>query len=211
MRPLPIRFSSVSLLLLGCFSASAIKAAPGDIYEVNADLVNLRAGPSNEASVRDRVSGGTQVIELERDGNWYGIRTLDSGLDGWIYGDLLNRVSSSGLSDNRPDAGFAEYSSDFDELVGQINDRLGFAIVESVASEENHLTIEPTDAWLRASSQDAHALATTAVYGMWKNYNNNAPVGVVFLDENDQTYVSIEDAGEDGPRLTVNDVAVGRE
>jgi hypothetical protein len=46
---------------------------------------------------------------------------------------------------------------------------------------------------------------------MWKNYNNNAPVGVVLLDENDQAYVSIEDAGENGPGLTVNDVAVGRE
>jgi hypothetical protein len=46
---------------------------------------------------------------------------------------------------------------------------------------------------------------------MWKNYKNNAPVGVVLLDENDQAYVSIEDAGEDGPDLTVSDVAVGHE
>jgi hypothetical protein len=161
--------------------------------------------------VRDRVSGGTQVIELERDGNWYGVRTLDSGQDGWIYGDLLNRISSSGLSDDKVDGGCADYSSDFDQLIGQINDRLGFAIVESIAAEGDHLTIEPTNAWLRASSQDAHALATTAIYGMWKNYKNNAPVGVVLLDENDQAYVSIEDAGEDGPDLTVSDVAVGHE
>lgn len=209
------RFSTITpltaLAMSGCLLTVSAYAAPGDIYEVNSDLVNLRAGPSNEASVRDRVEGGTQVIELERDGNWYGVRTLDSGLEGWIYGDLLNRISSSGLSDQRVDAGFAEYSRDFDQLIGQINDRLGLAMVNSLVADDSRLTVEPTSAWLRASSQDAHALATSAIYGMWKNYNNNAPVSVVMLDENDDAYVSIEDEGEDGPRLTVNDVAVGRE
>jgi hypothetical protein len=29
------------------------------------------------------------VIELTRDGNWVGVRVLQTGEEGWIYGGLL--------------------------------------------------------------------------------------------------------------------------
>jgi uncharacterized protein YgiM (DUF1202 family) len=186
-------------------------AASGDIYQVSSDLVNLRAGPSNEANVRDRVAGGTEVIELDRDGNWYGVRTLDTGAEGWIYGDLLTRVSTTSLETLGTEAGFGEYSGDFDRLFYQIGDRLGFSLVNKVEVDGDRLTIDPSSAWLRASSQDAHAMASAAIYQMWKNYRNNAPVSVVLLDENDQAYVVSDDDGEAGPMLTVNDIAIGRE
>ena len=40
-----------------------------------------------------------------------------------------------------------------------------------------------------------------AVYQMWKNHQNNAPVRVVLLDGR-EPYITIADEG-DGPRVTV--------
>ena len=73
------------------------------------------------------------------------------------------------------------------------------------------LTLTPTESWLRASSEDAQLMAATAIYGMWKNYRNQAPVEVVLLDADGEPYVAIRDQGEAGPQLTVVDQASGRE
>ena len=60
-------------------------------------MVNLRAGPSDESNIRGRVEQGDEVIELTSDGNWRGVRVLQTGEEGWIYGGLLERVAPSGL------------------------------------------------------------------------------------------------------------------
>ena len=109
-------------LLAACVAMPAI-AGSGDVYEVGADLVNLRAGPSDSASVRDRVDGGTQVIELRRDGGWVGVRALPTGQEGWIYGELLREVSRSQLDAGQGTAGLGAYSADLDALLFQISER----------------------------------------------------------------------------------------
>ena len=69
----------------------------------------------------------------------------------------------------------------------------------------------PTESWLRATSEDAQLMAATAIYGMWKNFRNQAPVEVVLLDADGDPYVAIRDEGEAGPELTVIDQASGSE
>jgi len=91
------RGSLLGAVLLGILSGGAL-AAPGVIHRVaGADVVNLRAGPSDASNIRGRVDHGDEVIELTRDGNWVGVRVLQTGEEGWIYGGLLERVARSGL------------------------------------------------------------------------------------------------------------------
>ena len=65
----------------------------------------------------------------------------------------------------------------------------------------------PTADWLRATSRDAHLMTALAVYQMWKNRQNNAPVRVVVLDGNDP-YITIADE-DDGPRVVVTGPSQG--
>jgi hypothetical protein len=205
------RHPSLPALLAATLIAAPALAGPGDLHEVGADLVNLRAAPSDAASVRDRVAGGTQVLELRRDGGWIGVRVLPSGQEGWIYGELLREVTRSQLDAAQGTAGLGAYSADLDSLLFQVSERLGAPMIAEVTENGDALTLKPTESWLRASSEETQLMAATAIYGMWKNYRNQSPVEVVLLDATGGQYVVIRDDGEAGPRLTVTDQASGRE
>ena len=182
-------------LMLAAVVPSA-HAATGDIHRVTADLANVRAGPSNDASVRGTVEGGTQVIELRRDRGWIGVRVMDTGQEGWIFGELLDRVAASGLGagDYGRDAGFRSLSQGFDHLVQSLNDNLGYSMVERVErAGEGALRVTPSPQWLRYAGREAHLLAATAIYEMWKNHENQRPVSVTLVGEDDTDYVTIAD------------------
>jgi uncharacterized protein YgiM (DUF1202 family) len=203
----------MKLLSLGVASALVISTAafagPGDLLRVNSDLVNLRAGPTDTATVRDRVKGGSEVIELRSDGGWLGVRVIESGQEGWIYGRLLDRVVTSELATKQPDSGFATLSQDFDRLMSQVNQSFGLPMIKNVSPSDRTLIVTPEPSWLRASSRDAQVLAGAAIYQMWKNHQNNAPVTVILLDADEADYVVIEDIDEAGPSITVKDFASG--
>jgi uncharacterized protein YgiM (DUF1202 family) len=178
-------------------STSAALAAPGDIHRVTAELVNLRAGPSDDANVRSQLPQSEQVIELRRDGNWVGVRSLRTGEEGWIFGRLLEPVALSTLSGGIPPvtAGFGELSQSFDRLVGWMDLRRGFSMVDSVRSVDGStLEVVAKPDWLRAASEEEHLLATVAIYEMWKNHQNSAPVSVVLIEATGERYIVIDDA-----------------
>jgi hypothetical protein len=208
---MPSYLSRTLAVLIASALVAPAWAGPGDLHEVTPDLVNLRAGPSDTASVRDRVESGAQVIELRRDGGWVGVRVVPTGQEGWIYGELLRQVASSQLGDGDGTAGFGAYAGDQDSLFYRVNERLGAPMVAEVAESGNTLTVTPTESWLRATSEDAHLLAAAAIYGMWKNHHDQAPVEVVLLDATGDQYVLVRDQGDSGPELTVIDQASGKE
>jgi hypothetical protein len=205
-----LRLSRALAALLIAVPAAAL-AGPGDLREVTADLVNLRASPSDAASVRDRVESGTEVIELRRDGGWVGVRVAPTGQEGWIYGELLREVATSELGEGEASVGLGAYSRDLDALLYQVGERFGTPMLAEVTENGSTLTLTPTESWLRASSADAQMMAAAAIYGMWKNYRDQAPVEVVLLDPDGAEYVVIRDRGEAGPQLTVVDQASGAE
>ena len=203
------RGSLVGAVLLGILSGGAL-AAPGDIHRVaGADVVNLRAGPTDTSNIRGRVDHGDEVIELTRDGNWVGVRVLQTGEEGWIYGGLLERVAQSGLlpGDGAPgsggDAGFLQLSEGFDRLIRRVNDDLGYRMVEDATPvADGVLQVQPTAAWLRSGGRDAHMMAALAFYQLWKNYQNGRPVALVMTDEQGREYIRIAD-GDLGPELAI--------
>jgi uncharacterized protein YgiM (DUF1202 family) len=197
----------VGFVILGLSSGTALAAA-GDIHRVSgAEVVNLRAGPTDASNIRGKVDQGDEVIELTREGNWVGVRVLQTGEEGWIYGGLLERVAQSGLlpradapgSDG--DAGFLQLSEGFDRLIRRVNADLGYRMVEEATPvAEGVLQVQPTAAWLRSGGRDAHTMGAIAFYELWKNYQNGRPVTLVMLDEQGREYIRIAD-GDLGPEL----------
>lgn len=190
-------------LVLALAGPAPLSAAPGDVHRVTADLANLRAGPSNDANVRGRVEVGDEVIELRQERGWFGVRVMDTGEEGWIYGDLLERVAQSGLSGEAGDAGFRQLSEGFDRLVGSLNDELGYRTVERVErTGEDALRVTPTPQWLRYGSRDAHLASAMAFYQMWKNHQNGRRVNLTVAGEGGDDYITITDQ-DTGPVLSV--------
>ena len=87
--------------LLGPLAATpaVATAAPGDLHRLTAERANLRAGPSEDAAVRRRIGRGEELLELRREGDWYGVRVLGTGEEGWVSGGLTERVARSALVD----------------------------------------------------------------------------------------------------------------
>jgi hypothetical protein len=199
---------SVLALSLAALGGASAEAAPGDIHRVvNADRVNLRAGPSDESSVRGTVERGDEVIELTRGDNWLGVRVLRTGEEGWIFGQLLEPVALSTLGTGGAppveDVGFLRLSEGFNRLIRSINADLGYSVVQEVQQPEaDLLRVVPSKAWLISGSRDAHLMAAAAMYEMWKNHQNGAPVRLVMVDDEGRDYITIID-DETGPNLSV--------
>jgi hypothetical protein len=69
-------------------SPLAEPAVPG--LTVAADFVNLRAEPSQNATIVARLERGTAVIASERRSNWVKVAESRGGSEGWIYAALLD-------------------------------------------------------------------------------------------------------------------------
>ena len=69
-------------------------------------------------------------------------------------------------------------------------------MIAEVSENGGTLTLTPTESWLRASSEDTQLMTAAAIYGMWKNYRNQAPVEIVMLDATGDQYVVIRDEGK---------------
>jgi Bacterial SH3 domain len=181
--------------------AGAAAAAPGDIHQVTGQLVNLRSSPSDSATIRGKVEHGDELIELRRERGWIGVRVMKTGEEGWIFGDLVSPVARSELGIGVADAGFGELSQDFDRVIGSMGQELGYPLVERVEQASGGtLRILPTRDFLLYGGREAHIATTVAIYQMWKNHENSAPVAVTLLDEDGKPYITIEDR-KGGPDL----------
>ena len=191
------------------FMSGVAVAAPGDIHRVSgAEVVNLRAGPTEESNIRGTVELDDEVIELTRDRNWIGVRVLQTGEEGWIYGGLLEQVARSGLlprdaQGSGGDAGFLQLSESFDQLMRRVNGDLGYRLVEdSTSVAEGVLQVRPTAAWLRSGGRDAHLMGALAFYELWKSYQDGRPVTLVMTDDRGEEYIRIADSNL-GPELAI--------
>jgi SH3-like domain-containing protein len=195
--------STVAALVL---SVGVAAAAPGDVHRVSAERLNLRAGPSDDDNVRSQILRGEEVVELRRSGNWLGVRTLRTGEEGWVFSELLEPVSTSTLETTGTapaTAGFGELSRDFDRLMATVDERRGFSLFDRVRQDGSSLEVTASETWLRAGSADEHTMSALAVYQMWKNHQNGAPVKVVMLDHDGKAYVTIDETGGAEPLLSV--------
>lgn len=199
----------LSSILAGCLAigAAAAVAAPGDTYKVASDRVNLRAGASDGSNVRGQVLRGEEVVELRQDGRWLGVRVLRTGEEGWIFSELLTPGATSTLGGPAGPAivpaGFGDLSRDFDRLMGLVNQRAGYALVQKIRPHDgNALDVSLTPQWLRDGSRGEHVMTALTIYQMWKNHQNSAPVRVSLLEPSGEPYVVIDDTAS-GPTIVI--------
>ena len=199
---------SVLALTLAAFGGAPAEAAPGDIHRVvNADLVNLRAGPSEESSVRGTIERGDEVIELTRQ-RQLARRARAAHRRGRL--DLRTTPGAGGAQHARH--GWPPTSrrrrllatlEGFNRLIRSINADLGYPIVQEVQQPEaDLLRVVPSRDWLINGSREAHLMAAAAMYEMWKNHQNGAPVRLVMVDDEGRDYITIVD-DETGPNLSI--------
>ena len=190
-------------LALAMTAAGTARAASGDVHRVTAERVNLRAGPSDTSNVRSTVEQGEELVELRSEEGWLGVRVARTGEEGWIFSDLVEEVSRSQLGEGGADAGFQALSRDFDNLVGDLGQQLGYRLVETIEQPgENTLRVTPSSEFLLYGGRDAHMAIGLAIYQMWKNHQNGQPVAVTLLDDENESYISITDEAS-GPQLTL--------
>jgi hypothetical protein len=193
------RAPSWGTLVLGFLSSVAF-AAPGDIHRVaGAEVVNLRAGPTEASNIRGTGRAGRRTHRAYPGTATGSAWVLRTGEEGWIYGGLLPGAGAG----TGGDAGFLRLSESFDRLMRRVNGDLGYPLVEEAAPvAEGVPQVRPTTAWLRSGGRDAHLMGALAFYELWKNHQNGRPVTLVMTDDRDQEYIRIADA-ELGPELTV--------
>lgn len=190
-----------AFLSLGIATASA---DTGDVLRIIGEKVNLRSGPADDASIRSTVTRGTELIELRREGSWVGVRVQDTGQEGWVFSDLVDRVAASNLGSGAADA-FAGISPEFGGLLGRIGDEAGYRMVDEVRQTDgDRLVVTPTGDWMDRADRETKLMTALAIYEMWKNHNNGRPVRVGIVDRQGNGLVDIAD-GTDGPEMTVEE------
>jgi hypothetical protein len=84
-----------------------------------------------------------------------------------------------------------------------MDQRRRFAMVDSVRMVNgNALEVVAKPEWLRAGFDEEHLLATLAIYEVWKNHQNSAPVSVRLIDSTGGSYIVIDDATGAIPQIS---------
>lgn len=200
-------FAIGALVALG-LGVGDVAADTGDILSVTGEVVNLRSGPSDESNIRSTVAQGAELIELQREGSWIGVRVQDTGQEGWIYADLVRRVAASSL-DTGQENPFTRISPDFAGLLDRIGGETGYRLIEEVRQPEaDRLSVTPTREWMDRAGADMKMMTGLAIYEMWKNYNNGRPVDVEIVDPQGNSLLGVTD-GAQGPDFTLGQTVAG--
>lgn len=189
-------------------SATGALAGTGDLHKVSGERVNLRSGPSNQAAVRGQLLQGEELIELTQQGGWLGVRVARTGEEGWIFSDLVRRVSQSSLGRAPSAGGFARYSRNFDMLIEAIDRQVGMPMAAEITQGPNNtLRVTPTAEWMLGTSRDAKLYAALALWQMWKGTSRDRPANVAIV-LGGANYISINDSAN-GPVLGIEPPNVG--
>ncbi|HVG81413.1 MAG TPA: SH3 domain-containing protein [Methylomirabilota bacterium] len=200
-----IRAAMLSVLA-SVLLAGAAAAAPGDLFKVSGERVNLRSGPSDGTTVRSTVERGDELIELRRERGWLGVRVVRTGEEGWVFQDLVQRVARTQLGAPAVDAGFQELSPPFNQLISGLGEELGYSVIDKVEmTGGDALRIAPSNNFLINAGRDAHMALAMAVYQLWKNHQNQRPVRLDFAGLDGAPYIAIEDL-ESGPIWSIEPV-----
>ena len=201
-----LRALPVAVALSVMFLSANAWTFPGDIQEVTAERGNLRAGPSEKAEALGQVQRGDELIVLQRQGDWLGIRVIRTGEEGWVHGNLVQLSSATRLSRETKPAGFKDLSPGFDSLIRTIEEHYGYLMVDRVEITENRtLRVVPTREWLLYGGRQDHLLATLAFYQMWKDNQDDQAVNVSLMDEKGGQYITVSDDSS-GPSLMIHSI-----
>ena len=77
-------------LVLVAGPTGIVHATPGQIHLVKSDVAKLRAEPSKESKVIDRLAKGDRVMEFKRQGRWLQVQQMGKvAPEGWMHTELV--------------------------------------------------------------------------------------------------------------------------
>lgn len=156
----------------------AVSAEDGEIYEVDADTVNVRSSPSQEADIIDTLNESDRITAFQESFGW--IQTYYDGQEAWVASQFL---APSNDSDNQvpktsPDTANESKTDNADPLAGR-----------TVVLDPGHGGKDPGALSLNNSEEKDYAL-DTANKASEKLQEAGADV---ILTRTDDTYLSLSD------------------
>lgn len=95
MKSVPLSLLLALLVGLMLVTAHEAAAAPGDPRSISRSNVNVRTGPSLDAPILITINAGETMVEIAAEGDWYLLNFPGRNQEGWIYGPLLDPISSA--------------------------------------------------------------------------------------------------------------------
>jgi len=98
-------FPGILLLMVGCSIIGGDdddddEPVPETRFYVTAEVLNVRANPSNTSDVIAQARRGTIVVPTHESGAWYGVPMTDKST-GWVHQDFLSLCSTASPYCNR--------------------------------------------------------------------------------------------------------------
>ncbi|MFD1361381.1 N-acetylmuramoyl-L-alanine amidase [Lentibacillus salinarum] len=115
MGKLRLLLTAAAFLLMFTALAPTVKADGGDTYEVGADVLNVRSGPAQDASIIGQLAGGDRIAVFQQQNGW--AQTYYDGEEVWVAAPYLvpaeNNMAVSGTSSEaNENAGKAQPASE---------------------------------------------------------------------------------------------------
>ena len=70
-------------------SVGPVRAAEGDLWAIDRQNVNVRAGPSTSTEILMTINPGERIVEIAAKGEWFFVEFPNYNKRGWVFGPLL--------------------------------------------------------------------------------------------------------------------------
>jgi SH3-like domain-containing protein len=180
-------------VILVCFLALDVSAAPGNSLVINGDNVNVRKGPSLKYPVVVKVHKEDVVVELQRQGEWVEIEIDKTGdKTGWIHSSLVGQKTNITPEKVTARDEFQIFMAAFDELNTNIKSKMGLVYFTS-AEELGYgiIQIKATDVWIDMPISEKEN-TMRIIFKLWDEAESSGlPIAVYIVDKNNNQHLSM--------------------
>ena len=72
-------------------SVGPVRAAEGDLWAIDRQNVNVRAGPSTSTEILMTINPGERIVEIAAKGEWFFVEFPNYNKRGWVFGPFWSR------------------------------------------------------------------------------------------------------------------------
>ena len=182
------KWLTAALALSLCAGAGPVAGAPGDVADVQGDIVNVRAGPGIEYPVVQKLAAGHRLVEFRRDGEWVEIGA-DLGGDrfGWMHASLLDaqpaEVAEPPKAASVGGPALERFRATLVRLNRKIRSNTGVDFFTGVRQvDDRAIEITASDPWLNAPRKDRES-SLLMLFALWDQAHGGGSITVYVADE----------------------------
>lgn len=178
----------LTAIVYGCIFVTNANAATGEQLIITANIVNLRAAPTTQASVLIKLLKDRKVIEVQRQGDWVEINTGRQDFEsGWIHRSLITKAMPEQSPEQQRFKIFMQKLNEYNEA---LNKKTGKHYFENTINKgNNNINVIATESWLKID-QEARSQVLNDIFKLWSDV---VPVGnsmsVIVLDKQGEQHM----------------------